>query len=93
MIDGDPHEFLKSIAFGQDTVYVYHGIKYWFQGYITSEGKWHMETYQYEPYDDDWFWSYDCDPGEDDVKVFVEAPIFEGKTFWEVEQDIQWVDY
>ncbi len=26
------------------------------------------------------------------VEKFLQAPIFDGKTFWEVEQEIEWVD-
>ena len=34
-------------------------------------------------------WGY----GEEDVKIeFLKAPIFDGKTFWEVEKDLAWYD-
>ena len=29
---------------------------------------------------------------EENIKRFFAAPLFDGKTFWEVEQDIEWVD-
>ncbi len=29
---------------------------------------------------------------EENIKQFFEEPLFDGKTFWEVEQEIEWVD-
>ena len=29
---------------------------------------------------------------EENIKRFFDSPIFAGKTFWEVEQEIEWVD-
>ncbi len=29
---------------------------------------------------------------EENIKRFFDEPIFDGKTFWEVEQEIEWVD-
>ena len=29
---------------------------------------------------------------EENIERFFDAPLFDGKTFWEVEQEIEWVD-
>jgi hypothetical protein len=37
-------------------------------------------------------WSYEADTTLECVEAFLKARIFNGKTFWEVESEINWVD-
>lgn len=96
MIAGNPNDFLDAIYSGQDVVYFYHGIKYWFQGYTDTDGSWHMEIFQYQPpfNKDGSFFTWKCNVKDADegLKLFLHASIFDGKTFWKEEKDIQWVD-
>ena len=80
MIGGNPNDFLDRIYSCQDTIYIYKGIKYWFQGYMPDSA------------DNKDIWSYDATTIEQCKQAFIDAPIFDGKTFWDVEQDIEWVD-
>ncbi len=91
MINGNPHEFLDVLYTGQDIVYIFKGIKYWFQGYTTDSG-FHMEIIQHEPSSDSYLWKHDDVSSENCKDAFLNAPIFEGKTFWDAEGDIEWVD-
>ena len=95
MINGDPHDFIDTVYSGQDIVYLYHGIKYWYQGYLNPKTNLsHMEVFQYNPPGDGYVWEYDSkSPSDDGLEAFLEAPIFDGKTFWEAESEIEWVDY
>ena len=53
-----------------------------------------MEVFQYNPPGDGYVWEYDSkSPSDDGLEAFLEAPIFDGKTFWEAESEIEWVDY
>lgn len=91
MINGDPYEFLEHIYSGQDTPYIYHENKYWLQGYTVENG-FHMEIFHCSP-PYDYVWEY---TGKDPVEcmdAFQSARIFNGKTFWEVEKEIEWVDF
>ena len=92
MIGGNPNDFLDRIYSCQDTVYVYKGIKYWFQGYMPADGVVHMEIFQYQPPCERNVQSYDGSSLDECQDAFIHAPIFDGKTFWEVEKDIEWVD-
>ena len=92
MINGNASEFIDRIYTCQDTVFIYNGIKYWFQGYMPSDNAVHMEVFQTEPAADGYIWVYDgCSISEGQI-AFQKAPIFNGKTFWEVEGEIEWVD-
>ena len=93
MKNGDPHDFVNTVYSGQDIIFVFHGIKYWFQGYTIQEsGIDHMEIFQYQPPSDKDIWSYDSDSMEKCLEAFLSAPIFDVKTFWEAESEIEWVD-
>jgi hypothetical protein len=92
MINGDANEFLDKAYTGQDLIYIYHGIKYWFQGYSDENGVKHMEVVQYKPASEGYIWEHDDQSMENCLSAFVEAPIFDGKRFWDVEQEIEWVD-
>lgn len=91
MINGDSNEFIDTIYTCQDIVFVYDKIKYWFQGYVVG-GKVHMEVFQCEPAKEDYVWEYNGQSLSEGQEKFQKAPIFNGKTFWQVEQKIEWVD-
>ena len=47
---------------------------------------------QVDPEKDGCIWEYDGKTIEECHEAFLGAPIFDGKTFWDAEQDIEWVD-
>ncbi len=91
MINGKANEFIDKIYTCQDIVFIYDKKKYWFQGYMTEEGV-HMEVFQADPPEEDYIWEYNGKSISDGQLNFQEAKIFNGKTFWEVEEYIEWVD-
>ena len=92
MINGNPHDFMDRIYTGQDTTFVFEQKKYWFQGY-TENGVSHMEIFQYYPEtNEDYLWACDSESMEKCMRAFESAKIFSGKSFWEVEREIEWID-
>ena len=51
-----------------------------------------MEVIQYQPANNKEIWSHDATTIEQCKQAFIDAPLFDGKTFWNAEQDIEWVD-
>lgn len=92
MIGGTPNDFLTRIYSCQDTIYIYKGIKYWFQGYMPDNNSVHMEIFQYAPADEKVVWQHDGKNIEECYQDFIDSPIFKGKKFWDAENDIEWVD-
>lgn len=90
MINGNPHEFLEHIYSGQDTPYKFEGEKYWFQGFTVEKG-FHMEIFRCSP-PYDYLWKYTGSSPLECMEEFQSAPIFDGKSFWDVEKEIEWVD-
>lgn len=90
MINGDPNEFLDHIYSGQDTPYRFENEKYWFQGFTVSEG-FHMEIFRCSPpYDT--VWQYTGASPLECLQAFESQPFFNGKCFWDVEKNIEWLD-
>ena len=56
MIGGNPNDFLDRVYSCQDTIYIYKGIKYWFQGYMPDSNTVHMEVIQYQPANNKEIW-------------------------------------
>ncbi|MCH3973388.1 MAG: hypothetical protein LKE53_11640 [Oscillospiraceae bacterium] len=92
MINGDVKEFVDRIYSCQDTIFVFQGIKYWFQGYTIPDKGVHMEVFQYQPPCEEYVWEYDGKTITECQNAFLKAPIFGGKTFWNAESEIEWVD-
>ena len=91
MIDGDAREFIEGLYYGDERFFFFDGEKYFLQGYF-SKGKPMLELYVMENPKNHFAWRSISKNGEYPVKEFESAPIFNGKTFWEAEQEIQWVD-
>ena len=92
MINGDVGDFVDRIYSCQDTVFIYNGVKYWFQGYMPNSDTVHLEVVQVDPERDGYVWEYNGNSISEGQESFQKAPIFDGKTFWEVEKDIEWTD-
>lgn len=90
MKNGNPKEFIEMIYNGEDIYFVFGGITYFAQGYSLND-VWHYEIVQESPTSEFILWKFD---GKitDVINSFEKAKIFNGKTFWEVEKDIEWVD-
>lgn len=92
MINGNIDEFMDKLWSGEELIYTYNGKKYFSQGYIMDDGKYRFELQRWEP-DADILWKTEGLSNQDSLEAFLKEPLFDGKTFWEVEKEIEWVDY
>lgn len=91
MINGDVHAFIDGLHYGDERFFLYKGNKYFLQGYYV-EGKPMLELYIIENPTVDFAWRSISDNGEYPVEKFLNAKIFNGNSFLEVEKEIEWVD-
>lgn len=56
--------------------------------------KGYMEIFRYAPQwdDEEFIWIHNDVSMQKCLEAFLDAPIFDGKTFWEAESEIEWVD-
>ena len=91
MINGNLDFFLDNLNCGEELLFVFEGKKYFVQGWIKGEIK-HMECWLYEDVSKPYIFVMDSASMAENAKAFLSAPIWGGKTFLEVEQNIEWVD-
>lgn len=91
MIHDDVNEFIDGLHYGEERFFLYDGNKYFLQGRYV-ERKPMLELYVIENPAVDFEWHMTSDDGEYPVEAFENAKIFNGKSFWEIEKEIEWVD-
>ena len=65
--------------------------KYFSQGYVFENGLYRFELQQWEP-EVKMLWYVEGLDNQSSLDKFLEQPLFDGKTFWDAEQDIEWVE-
>lgn len=91
MINGDVREFIDGLHYGDERFFLFDGKKYFLQGYCV-DGKPMLELFVIEGPEDRFEWRIISDNDEYPVSEFENAKIFRGKSFWDVEKEIEWVD-
>ena len=91
MINGDVNEFIGGLYYGDERFFLYDGNKYFLQGYYV-EGKPMLELYIIENPEMDFEWRVISENDEYPVEEFENAKIFNGRSFWEIETEIEWTD-
>lgn len=91
MINGNIDEFVDKLWGGEELIYTYDGKKYFSQGYILDNGQYRFELQEWEP-KEKMLWYVEGLTHQKSFDDFMKLPIFNGKTFWQVEQEIEWVD-
>ena len=91
MINGDVNEFVDGLYYGDERAFVYKGQKFFIQGWL--EGKeYKLLLDRWEPPADDYVWIGSGLDRATRVKDFLNAPIWDGRTFREAEGEMEWVD-
>ena len=91
MINGNIDEFVEKLLDGEEDIYVYHGKKYFSQGYNLDGGTYYFEIQQWKP-TASVLWSVKGLDRPASLDAFLKEPLFNGKTFWECEKEMEWVD-
>lgn len=93
MEDGDVNQFLDNITFQEEAV-VFEGKKYFFNpcGYRTHG---QLEIQQWK-LNNDWesdFYYVDAADVYECIRLMTKACMWNGKTFWEAESEMRWVEW
>ena len=102
MLNGDVDEFVEQIETGLDLYFMYKNQKFFLDGItakIPIEGTSTKELRNYQcllridPPLDHIVWELIFPAGVGfPAEEFLKARIFDGKTFWEVQEEIEWID-
>ncbi len=92
MINGNIDEFIDKLRFGEELIFIYNGRKYFSQGYCLDNGQYRFELQQWE-HEGKMFWHVEGLDRQESFDAFMAQQFFDRKTFMEVEQEIEWVDF
>lgn len=91
MINGDLKEFVDGLYYGDERAFTYNSQKFFIQGYLT-EGKPTLYLDRWEPPSSEYIWKMAGNDKKYPVEEFLKAKIFDNKTFYEIEKEVEWVD-
>lgn len=89
MKNGNVYEFVDHIHYGDELWFLYRGKKYFLEGW-GNEGK--TELYLFEMWGNGKTYLWKGDAKHFPVEEFLKAKIWDGRPFWDAEQDMIWVD-
>lgn len=92
MKNGNLSEFVDGLYYGYEMLFEYDGTKYFIQGW-THNGKCYM--FLDVPYKKsaDYLWKYEALTMRECADAFLNEKLWNGKTFYDVERDIMWIDW
>ena len=95
MINGNARDFVECLSY-EDNYAIFNGNKYFFNGcQVSKNDEGRIIRVRLEVYDltrESTIFSATKKSISECLVAFQEAKIWNGKSFWEVEQDIEWVD-
>ena len=96
MKNNNVNEFLNHTTYEECAV-IYHGKKYFFYGMLFNKN---TKVYSYDIAQWDangehvkFVFQETADAADKLLEKFYAAPIWDGKTFWQAEQEMEWVDW
>lgn len=92
LLNGDVTEFVDRIHYGDELIFMYNGQKFFLQGFLEDDGICTTYLDRWEPPADDYIWVGRGDSKNFPVEEFLKAEIWDGKSFWEVEKKMEWLD-
>lgn len=93
MINGDLNDFLDGIHWGQEIWLKYKGVGYFLQGW-NKDGMYHLcrQVFNKGGVKIQVDWEVVDEDNDVCVKAFLDAPIWDGKKFFDVEREIKWIE-
>lgn len=95
MIDGNIKEFIDQLYFGQELVFIYEGKKYFIQGWWSDDYR--ETTMQLIEITDDpsseTLWEFHSSKMSSCAEAFLSDPIWNGKDFLKIQENVVWSDW
>ncbi len=90
MINANANDFLDYVYSMQEAIHIYNQKKYCIQGW-NKDGMVYLDLQEWEPTSKT-IWQYKASNILECRNEYLKTPLYDGKTFWEAEKDMEWVD-
>ena len=92
MKNGNLTEFMDKLYCGEELEFEYLGERYFLQGWSEgSKSRMTLDAINHSPFEK-YVWECDCESMRECADAFIQTPIWEGKSFYQIESDITWID-
>lgn len=95
MKNGSINDFIDGLYYGQEMVFVFRGKKYFIQGWWAEgreEATLVLTELVQEPFQS-YLWEHHAARMSECAECFLRAPIWEGKCFTDVQEEVIWADW
>lgn len=92
MINGNVREFVDRMYYGDELIFVYRNQKFFLQGFQEDDGICRTYLDRWDPPGEDYIWIGEGDGKGFPVDDFLEEKLWDGRTFWQAESEMEWVD-
>ena len=86
------NEFVDKLYYGDEMFIKYKGIRYFIQGW-TKEGKSYLNMVDYDDDKGKYIFEYVASSMKECADIFLNSKLWEGKTFLEIVNDVEWADW
>ena len=100
MVNGNIKEFVDNLNYGAEMYFIFQEKKYFIQGWVEDDVHYLVLDYDYEtevfnlgnPEFNKYIWKCSSADSGECVQAFLDAPLWDGKKFYDVEAEITWTD-
>ena len=100
MINGNTSEFVDNLYYGTEMYFIYNHKTFFIQGWVEDDLHFLVLDFDYEierydpsnPKGKQPIWEYSSKDSMECVQAFLDAPLWDGKRFYEVEKKMIWTD-
>lgn len=94
MKNGDINDFINNLYYGGELVFEYADSKYFIQGWTTTDNRNFMvlDYVSSKPFDK-YLWTYEGKTMKECAEAFLSAPLWNGKNFTQVQEEVTWSDW
>ena len=93
MKNGDISEFIDQLYYGGELVFEYESKKYFLQGWTKDNiCKMVLDIVSDVPFHG-YLWEYEAETMKECAEAFLTAPLWNGKDFQQVQEDVIWSDW
>ncbi len=93
MKNGKINEFIDILYYGGEILFEYNDTDYFIQGWNKNGISTMVLDRLSKPYQDSYIWEFSDKSMRTCAEEFLRAPIWNGKTFLDIECDITWKDF
>lgn len=92
MINGSLDDFIDGLYYGQEMLFVFKGQRFFVQGWV-KDGRAEMNVQLPDSQDAPYVWQCDAEKMSECAERFLDAALWDGRRFYDVENEITWIDW